>query len=283
MITFLNLHKMASNIENTLKISVENRQLIHIPELDKYIGFIDLTNFTFIFKAIGINRMINNDVVSKRVIENEDCYIATGKYYDFGIAELMIIRENNDNIFYIIDGQHRISTMEKLKYKYPDRKLIIGVSIHVKNTLDDAVKYLKHFQNQYPSDDRLFSANIIEREQLEKVLGMFRYNYPNAFKSYDTHILKLINKTDKYYKEQNKPHLSDGIISDFIRKSELKINKLSDPNITVNDIQVINQKIKANLHLVKTVNMSLIENLDGCYFGLIRKDCNKLLILINTI
>jgi hypothetical protein len=95
---------MASNIENTLKISVENRQLIHIPELDKYIGFIDITNFTFIFKTIGINRMINNDVVSKRVIENEDCYIATGKYYDFGIAELMIIRENNDNIFYIIDA-----------------------------------------------------------------------------------------------------------------------------------------------------------------------------------
>ena len=142
---------MAVNIEEILKTSVTNRSLIHIPDLDKYIGWIDLRNFSFVFKTIGINRIINEDVVTKRVKENEDCYMATGKYYDFGNAELMIIRENNDNIFYIIDGQHRISTMQRLKLQYPDRKLIIGVSIYVKDTIDNAVSYLKHFQNQYPS------------------------------------------------------------------------------------------------------------------------------------
>jgi hypothetical protein len=274
---------MAVNIEEILKTSVTNRSLIHIPDLDKYIGWLDLRDFSFVFKTIGINRIINEDVVTKRVKENEDCYTATGKYYDFGNAELMIIRENNDNIFYIIDGQHRISTMQRLKLQYPDRKLIIGISIYVKDTIDNAVSYLKHFQNQYPSDDRLFSANIIEREQLEKVLGIFRYLYPNTFKAYDKHILKLINKTDKYYKEPNKPHLSDGIISDFIRNPELKISKLNNPNITMDDIRSLNTKIKDNLHFVKSVNVGLIETLDGCYFGLIRKDCQKLLEALNTI
>ena len=274
---------MEVNIEEILKTSVINRSLIHIPDLDKYIGWIDIKDFSFIFKTIGINRIINEDVVTKRVRENEDIYIATGKYYDFGNAELMIIRENNDNIFYIIDGQHRISTMQRLKLQYPERKLIIGVSIYVKDTIDNAVSYLKHFQNQYPSDDRLFSANIIEREQLEKVLGIFRYLYPNAFKAYDKHILKLINKEEKYYKEPNKPHLSDGIISDFIRNDELKINKLNDITITMDDIRFLNSKIKNNLHFVKNINVSLIKNLDGCYFGIIRKDCQKLLEALNTV
>jgi hypothetical protein len=272
-----------TTLEEILKVSVDNKTLLHIPDLDKYIGWIDLRDFSFIFKTIGINRIINDDVVTKRVKENEDCYTATGKYYDFGNAELMIIRENKDNVFYIIDGQHRISTMQNLKYKYSDRKLIIGVSIYVKDTIDNAVDYLKHFQNQYPSDDRLFSANITEREQLEKVLGIFRYIYPKVFKLYDAHILKLINKTDKYYKEPNRPYLSDGIISDFIRNPDLQITKLSNSNITMDDIRLLNQKIKDNLHLVKSVNMSLIESLDGCYFGLIRKDCQKLLEAINKV
>ena len=58
------------------------------------------------FKPIGINRTINEDVINKRVKENEDSYLATQKYYDFGNAELVVIRECNDNILYIIDGQH---------------------------------------------------------------------------------------------------------------------------------------------------------------------------------
>ena len=47
------------------------------------------------------------------------------------------------------------------------------------------------------------------------------------------------------------------MISDFIRNPEVKINKLSDPNITSNDI-----KIKENLQMYKgTINHNLIERL----------------------
>ena len=40
------------------------------------------------FKPIGINRTINEDVINKRVKENEDSYLATQKYYDFGIHKI---------------------------------------------------------------------------------------------------------------------------------------------------------------------------------------------------
>ena len=74
------------------------------------------------------------------------------------------------------------------------------------------------------------------------------------------------------------------MISDFIRNPEFKINKLSDPNITNNDIKIINDKIKENLQLYKgAINLNLIKNeLKGCYFGIIRKDNKKLIEAINT-
>tara|TARA_B110000444_G_scaffold257647_1_gene296567 strand:+ start:2182 stop:3003 length:822 start_codon:yes stop_codon:yes gene_type:complete len=271
------------NIEDILKENT-NKCLYHIPSLDKYIGYINLIDFQHKFNPIGINRLVNNDVIAKRVNENENYYLVNGKYYDFGNAELIVIRELNDNIFYIIDGQHRLKTMERLRISYPTRDLIIGVSIYVKDTVEQAVEYLKHFQNQYPSDDRMFSANIQEREQLEKVLAIFRLIYPKVFLQYDTHIIKLINKKDKYYKEPNRPYLSEGMISDFIKNPELKINKLSDTNITADNIREINDKIKNNLNSYKgTINHKLIEELNGCYFGIIRKDSKKLLNNINII
>tara|TARA_B000000477_G_C6087028_1_gene225894 strand:+ start:841 stop:1680 length:840 start_codon:yes stop_codon:yes gene_type:complete len=279
---------MSNNIENILKenTNTENERatLMYLPSLNKFIGFINLLNFSFMFKPIGINRTINTDVINKRVKENEDSFLATGKYYDFGNAELVVIREYDDNVLYIIDGQHRLSTMENLKMLYPDRDLFIGVSIYIKDTVAEAATYLKHFQNQYPSDDRLFSANQTERNQLDKVLALFNYEYPEVFLQYNKHILNLINKKDKYYKEPNRPHLSNGMISDFIRNPEVKINKLSDPNITGNDIRIINNKIKENLQLYKgTINHNYIENeLKGCYFGIIRKDNKKLIEAINT-
>jgi hypothetical protein len=279
---------MSNNIENILKENTnkenERATLMYLPLLNKFIGFINLLNFSFMFKPIGINRTINTDVINKRIKENEDLFLATGKYYDFGNAELVVIREYNDNVLYIIDGQHRLSTMEHLKILYPDRDLFIGVSIYIKDTVAEAATYLKHFQNQYPSDDRLFSANQTERNQLDKVLALFKYEYPEIFLQYNKHILNLINKRDKYYKEPNRPHLSNGMISDFIRNPEVKINKLSDPNITGNDIRIINNKIKENLQLYKgTINHNYIENeLKGCYFGIIRKDNKKLIEAINT-
>ena len=274
---------MSSAIENTLKENI-GKSLFHIPSLNKYVGWINLINFSFMFKPIGINRTINEDVINKRVKENEDSYLATQKYYDFGNAELVVIREYNDNILYIIDGQHRLGTMQNLKIKYPDRDLIISVSIYVKDTIEETVKYLKHFQNQYPSDDRLFSANQGERDQLDKVLAIFNYEYPEVFSQYNKHILNLISKKDKYYKEPNRPYLSNGMISDFIRNPEVKINKLNDPNITSDNIKMINNKIKENLQMYKgTINHNLIENeLKGCYFGIIRKDNKKLIEAINT-
>ena len=45
------------------------------------------------------------------------------------------------------------------------------------------------------------------------------------------------------------------MISDFIKNPELKINKLSDTNITADNIREINDKIKNNLNSYKgTIN-----------------------------
>ena len=163
---------MTSTIEQILKDNI-GKSLFYISSLDKYVGLINLIDFSFMFKPIGINRIINEDVINKRVKENEDSYLATEKYYDFGNVELVVIRECNDDILYVIDGQHRIRTMENLKIKYPDRDLIVSVSIYVKDTLEETANYLKHFQNQYPSNDRLFSANQVALE-FEKELRVYK-------------------------------------------------------------------------------------------------------------
>jgi hypothetical protein len=281
-----------NEILNKIKEGLDKKNLIRIPniEYEKYIGYLNYNDFNIPVNTIGINRVINTDVVNNRVDENISYYNKNKKFCDFGNAILSLNLDNPIELN-IIDGQHRFSTLEKIKniinddnqeqIKYNINKeafkkteLNIAVTIMIFKDINESRNYLKHFQHQYVGDNRLFSFNeLFKREQLEKLINIFRNLYKNRFIKYDQDLKNQI-KYLKSFKEVNKPNLSDGIIADFLKNEDIKINIFNSPNINEEIVKTISLFIKDNLNLKDSQLKSLstkYEN-DECYYGYIR--CN---------
>ena len=275
-----------------IKQASDYNQLIRIPDIEyeKYIGYIDCNNFELDFGNIEINRIINEDVVNNRVSENIKYYNKNKKFCDFGNA-ILSLNLNNPTKLYIIDGQHRLKTLKKIKNiirtdgqdqikpnididneKFKKTALNIAITIIVFETTIECQKYLKHFQNQYHSDLRLFSFDEkYKREQLEKLINLFKGRYKERFIKYEKDLENQI-KFHKAIKEVNKPNLSDGIVADFLKNEYLKIDIFNKPDINVETIEEISIFIRDNLNLKDNQKDSVDKKKDNCYFGYIR--CN---------
>lgn len=53
------------------------------------------------------NRAINDSVVEARFRENLDQLAETGRFKDFGQINLLILLNDPEHVFYVMDGQHR--------------------------------------------------------------------------------------------------------------------------------------------------------------------------------
>ena len=273
-----------------IKLSSNNNNLIRIPDIEyeKYIGYINCNNFELDFGNIEINRIINEDVVNNRVSENIKYYNKNKKFCDFGNAILSLNLDNPTKL-YIIDGQHRLKTLEKIKNiirtdgqdqikhnidneEFKKISLNIAITIIVFKSTIECQKYLKHFQNQYHSDLRLFSFDEkYKREQLEKLINIFKEKYKERFIKYEKDLENQI-KFHKAIKEVNKPNLSDGIVADFLKNEYLKIDIFNNPDINIETIEEISIFIRDNLNLKDNQKYSVDKKKDNCYFGYIR--CN---------
>ena len=275
-----------------IKQASDYNQLIRIPDIEyeKYIGYIDCNNFELDFGNIEINRIINEDVVNNRVSENIKYYNKNKKFCDFGNAILSLNLDNPTKL-YIIDGQHRLKTLKKIKNiirtdgqdqikpnididneKFKKTALNIAITIIVFTSTIECQKYLKHFQNQYHSDLRLFSFDEkYKREQLEKLINIFKVRYKERFIKYEKDLENQI-KFHKAIKEVNKPNLSDGIVADFLKNEYLKIDIFNNPDINLETIEKISIFIRDNLNLKDNQKDSVDKKKDNCYFGYIR--CN---------
>ena len=59
------------------------------------------------FEAMNSNRAINDSVVEARFRENLDQLAETGRFKDFGQINLLILLNDPEHVFYVMDGQHR--------------------------------------------------------------------------------------------------------------------------------------------------------------------------------
>ena len=53
------------------------------------------------------NRAINDSVVEARFRENLDELAEHGRFKDFGQINLLILLNDPEHVFYVMDGQHR--------------------------------------------------------------------------------------------------------------------------------------------------------------------------------
>ena len=176
-----------------------DKRLIYNDKLDEYTGFYDFRNIhMFNFLNLFNNRVVNSDVIDNRVKENLENYEKYEKLLNFGTIKLAIINddtEENNNTFWIMDGQHRIEVAKKLALEsiINNDEITVNVTIKILDNQEELNNYLKLYQMQYPPDMRLFSTNKIERDIKDFLIKEFRRLYPEQFKHYDKYIKQTVN------------------------------------------------------------------------------------------
>ena len=203
---------------------------------EEYTGYINFKNIPpGMLRLQASNRIVNQDRVKNMVATNIEKLKQSNTYEDFNTVKLLVDRSvhTTDVQFYIADGQHRMHVAHELLIINPDVDIDIHVTITIVDTEKDALNYLMHFQNCLPPDYRLFSANEKERDILQRNIDLFRAKYPKSFTVHDDRQRKLVQgtKNKNYRLDVERPHLSDGIIADFI-KGPCVIDILAEGNAT---------------------------------------------------
>jgi len=261
------------NQNNEVLVALEegriHKRLIYNDKLDEYTGFYDFRDIhMFNFLNLFNNRVVNSDVIDNRVKENLENYQKYQKLLNFGTIKLAIIndgKEENNNTFWIMDGQHRIEVAKKLAFEsiIDNDEITVNVTIKILNNQEELNSYLKLYQMQYPPDMRLFSTNKIERDIKDFLIKEFRKLYPEQFKNYDKYIKNTVNNlhseciddekksTGLYNRSFEKaPNLSDPIVADLYKKINIfrKISDDGEPYIIKNPdiIEKINQMFNHN-------------------------------------
>ena len=121
--------------------------MLHRPELNEYTGFGQIETLRACrFWPMATNRCVSQDVVAQRVAQNLRRLRETGTYCDFGQillvavsspAEEQYVEEGRGEArqrfarFYVLDGQHRLSTMLELARERPNAPIWFKLSIKV--------------------------------------------------------------------------------------------------------------------------------------------------------
>lgn len=268
-----------------------DKRLIYNDKLDEYTGFYDFRNIhMFNFLNLFNNRVVNSDVIDNRVKENLENYEKYEKLLNFGTIKLAIINddtEENNNTFWIMDGQHRIEVAKKLALEsiINNDEITVNVTIKILDNQEEMNNYLKLYQMQYPPDMRLFSTNKIERDIKDFLIKEFRRLYPEQFKHYDKYIKQTVNnlhsesiddekKSTGLYNRtfERAPNLSDPIVADLYKKINI-FRKISDDG---------EPYIIKNPDIIEKINRMFNHN-KICNYGYIYKKSNDLYTINNQI
>ena len=159
------------------------------------------------FLPMNTNRAINDDVVAERVLENEENYGKCGTYLEFGQINLIVIESYPKMEFFIMDGQHRVKTMDVLASKYPERPIFFQFRAKVLSDQQNARFELLHFQKSYPSDPRCFLENISQNRIAAILLARMKEAFPRC-------VFKPISVNVRYGKrigDPDRPYLNDSL------------------------------------------------------------------------
>ena len=106
-----------------VKLDVERGGAVISSIYTGFADFRDLERSNVLFIPMNSNRAVNPRVVAERVASNEAAYARHGRYLEFGQINLLVLRDNPQSEFLVMDGQHRCVTMKELCGRYPDRIL----------------------------------------------------------------------------------------------------------------------------------------------------------------
>lgn len=273
-------------VHKSLELGRSDNTLSYNDDLKEYSGFYNFRDTkTFTFKNVYNNRLVSNIAVENKLKVIKQKYQENKELINFGNIKLVIILDNtieNNNTFWIIDGQHRIQVFKELNENFdiiPSTiPIAVNTSIKLVNNQKEMNEYLQLYQQQYLPDLRLFSCSITERQIKDFLITTFREKYPKAFKKYDNYLQENFSSLIKNYEDDG--NISDGLVADLYNKITIfhkiiendKPYIISNPHI-IDDINtyMINNIFNHTNHKRNKSKSRKIEDNDNCSYGFVYK------------
>ena len=190
-----------------------------------FADFSDLAASACEFHSLSSNRAINAEVVAARVTNNEEHFERHGRYCEFGQINLLIMLPDPRLCFFIMDGQHRVSTMQELYRRHGGRRPIrFQFRAKTVRSEAEAAQELFHFQDAFPADDRAFFASSLHRAVATHVLDGLKARYPVrelwAVPSLSRRRQQLLQRR-RVAADPDRPLLNDNLVFWLITSSHL--------------------------------------------------------------
>lgn len=277
---------MEKNTRPTINLLISECEIGNITKIlnpdntIEYAGFLPISSFvTSHFQKMGTNRIVNKKRVQYIIDKNLRKFKNEKKIHKFETITMIVRNDLEEQkktpCFYICDGQHRISAAISLANEdlLSNYQIYIPFHVHVVNSEIESNEIMNIIQDVLPSDKRLFSSNENERNRLEEIIEEFRIIWPESFKSFDARICDEQGfETKNYRKEPERPHLSDGIVSDISKMFNMFYHNLSLRKTLLKFNAIIQKSSLENKEFAK------IFKSNKCQFGYIRKDINQSII-----
>lgn len=169
------------------------------------------------FQSMASNRLVNNDVVNERIAVNEASLERCGVYMDFGTVILIVVNSDPLANYRIMDGQHRVRTMQELFRRRPGTDLPFSLQVSVVPDEAAAHAELMHFQVHHPADPRAFFGTQKEREAADALLARARghFNHTSLWKEHSS------GRFGTGRADPVRPYLSDYVFLGLLQEAQL--------------------------------------------------------------
>ncbi len=271
--------------------------MLERPELGVFVGFGNLDTLRGCkFLPMATNRCVSQDVVAQRVAQNLARLRERGTYFDFGQISLVAVRwppteqyveaeGRRFARFYVLDGQHRLTTMGELASERPNVPIWFELSVRVVEDKAAANEALLHMQHCYPADPKCFFTLDDEAEVASRTLDLARLAWPRVFASSGAARSMFARPS----RPTIRPKLDDGLFFDLLRDTRLLVEvhrqaTMADgsrllpsarPQVLFDAVRVVNDAIRDDGPpgtVAPRTFAACRERHDGCFLGLYRRD-----------
>mmetsp|Transcript_11584 Transcript_11584/g.16539 ORF Transcript_11584/g.16539 Transcript_11584/m.16539 type:complete len:386 (+) Transcript_11584:208-1365(+) len=213
-----------SPILPVLDAGVAEKYLVHrqLGRTMTYVGFTEWKHMATAvegnsasFESMASNRLINQGVVLERIALNEESLKRCGTYMDFGTVIFIVVSCDPRAVYRIMDGQHRVRTMQELFRRRPETPLPFSLQVSVVPDEAAAHAELMHFQVHHPADPRAFFGNQKEREGADALLARARQHFEHV-SLWKEHASGRFGRADPV-----RPYLSDYVFLGLLQEAQL--------------------------------------------------------------
>lgn len=246
-----------------------------------YMTYADLKKADLEFAFMNTNRVVDGDTVRQRVEANELEWARKGRWLDFGTV-ILIVRTDApaDTHFLVMDGQHRVRTMQTLFERYPDRPITFHFRAVTADSDARAATVLSHFQDCLPNDPRTFFPTLKHNEIASAVVCTVRERFPSAWRSQSAEARRS-RQNHTSIRDPPRPYLSEGLLYDIMRSGgALETDTVGEACAR---LLRINEQLSTWTPARLGATEAMVRKAQGCFLGFVRRGKLEIQTVVDAI